>query len=74
MDWHPATRHTLWALVIGGFVHWLQIAAINQNMLQRYMALPTLRAARRYTNKSDSFNTILCSSIQLEGGILCLGN
>ncbi|XP_043289201.1 sodium-coupled monocarboxylate transporter 1-like [Venturia canescens] len=46
-DWHLSTRHTLWSLVIGGFVHWLHISAINQNMLQRYMALPTLKAARR---------------------------
>lgn len=46
-DWSPLTRHTIWSLVIGGFVHWLQISAINQNMIQRYLALPTLRSARR---------------------------
>lgn len=37
----------LWSLVIGGFVHWLQISAINQNMIQRYLALPSLNSARR---------------------------
>lgn len=46
-DWSPLTRHTIWSLVIGGFVHWLQISAINQNMIQRYLSLPTLQSARR---------------------------
>ncbi|KAK0166794.1 hypothetical protein PV327_004277 [Microctonus hyperodae] len=45
-DLSPSTRHTFWALLIGGFVHWLQSAAINQNMIQRYMALPSLEAAK----------------------------
>ncbi|KYM75423.1 Sodium-coupled monocarboxylate transporter 1 [Atta colombica] len=39
MDWSPLTRHTIWALSIGGFIHWIQISAINQNMIQRYLAL-----------------------------------
>lgn len=47
LDWSPLTRHTVWSLIIGGFVHWLQISAINQNMIQRYLALPTLSSARR---------------------------
>ncbi|CAL1679277.1 unnamed protein product [Lasius platythorax] len=46
-DWSPLTRHTIWALTIGGFVHWVQISAINQNMIQRYLSLPTLQSARR---------------------------
>ncbi|XP_032680884.1 sodium-coupled monocarboxylate transporter 1-like [Odontomachus brunneus] len=46
-DWSPLTRHTIWGLLIGGLVHWLQISAINQNMIQRYLALPTLQSARR---------------------------
>ncbi|XP_034940832.1 sodium-coupled monocarboxylate transporter 1-like isoform X2 [Chelonus insularis] len=46
-DLSPLTRHTFWALVIGGFVLWLQSSAINQNMLQRYISLPNLQAARR---------------------------
>ncbi|XP_031774875.1 sodium-coupled monocarboxylate transporter 1 [Apis florea] len=46
-DWSPLTRHTIWSLVIGGFFHWLQISVINQNMIQRYLALPTLKSARR---------------------------
>ncbi|XP_076223967.1 sodium-coupled monocarboxylate transporter 1 [Nomia melanderi] len=46
-DGNPLTRHTIWALMIGGFVHWLQISVINQNMTQRYLALPSLKSARR---------------------------
>ncbi|EZA59529.1 hypothetical protein DMN91_010796 [Ooceraea biroi] len=46
-DWSPLTRHTIWALTIGGFIHWLQISAINQNMIQRYLSLPSLQSARR---------------------------
>ncbi|XP_014479507.1 PREDICTED: sodium-coupled monocarboxylate transporter 1-like [Dinoponera quadriceps] len=46
-DWNPLTRHTIWGLMIGGTVHWLQISAINQNMIQRYLALPTLQSAKR---------------------------
>ncbi|XP_014234000.1 sodium-coupled monocarboxylate transporter 1-like [Trichogramma pretiosum] len=46
-DWSPLTRHTIWSLVLGGCVHWLQISAINQNMIQRYLSLPTVAHARR---------------------------
>ncbi|XP_039303168.1 sodium-coupled monocarboxylate transporter 1 isoform X2 [Solenopsis invicta] len=46
-DWSPSARHSIWALTIGGFIHWIQITAINQNMIQRYLSLPTLQSARR---------------------------
>ncbi|GAB1869714.1 Sodium-coupled monocarboxylate transporter 1 [Camponotus japonicus] len=46
-DWSPLTRDTIWALTIGGFAHWLQIGAINQNMMQQYLSLPTIQSARR---------------------------
>ncbi|XP_058800852.1 sodium-coupled monocarboxylate transporter 1 isoform X1 [Phymastichus coffea] len=46
-DWSPLTRHTIWSLVVGGCVHWLQISAINQNMIQRYLSLPSVEHARR---------------------------
>ncbi|KDR14984.1 sodium-coupled monocarboxylate transporter 1-like isoform X2 [Zootermopsis nevadensis] len=45
-DLNPVTRHTVWVLVIGGFVHWLQGSAMNQYQLQRYLALPTLEKAK----------------------------
>ncbi|XP_014362911.2 sodium-coupled monocarboxylate transporter 1 [Papilio machaon] len=45
-DPNPTARHTIWSLVIGGLVYWLQANAVNQTMVQRYLALPTLRGAK----------------------------
>lgn len=36
----------MYAVVIGGFAQWLKSNAISQNMIQRYLALPTLRDAK----------------------------
>lgn len=46
LDIDPTIRHSLWSQVIGGIVYWLQANAVSQNMIQRYLALPTLRAGR----------------------------
>jgi hypothetical protein len=35
----------LFTLVCGGGFFWLQTNAVNQNMIQRYLTLPTKRAA-----------------------------
>ncbi|CAH0405503.1 unnamed protein product [Chilo suppressalis] len=45
-DPNPLARHTVWSLVVGGFVYWLQANSVNQTMVQRYLALPTLRGAK----------------------------
>ena len=42
-------RHTVFSLVIGGIPHWLKSQAVSQNMIQRYLSLPTLASARKYT-------------------------
>lgn len=47
IDPNPLIRHSLWSQVIGGFVYWLQTGALSQNIIQRYLALPNLRTARR---------------------------
>ncbi|XP_043659860.1 sodium-coupled monocarboxylate transporter 1 [Drosophila teissieri] len=39
-------RYTFYSLVLGGVAHWLKSNAISQNMIQRYLSLPTLRDAR----------------------------
>ncbi|XP_065364979.1 sodium-coupled monocarboxylate transporter 1 [Calliphora vicina] len=39
-------RYTVYSLVIGGIPHWLKSNAINQNMIQRYLSLPTLKKAQ----------------------------
>lgn len=39
-------RHTFWAVLIGGTFYWMSFNAVNQTMVQRYMALPNVRLAR----------------------------
>lgn len=46
-DITPTIRHTIWSQVIGGVFYWVQTNAVSQNMIQRYLSLPTLRAGRR---------------------------
>lgn len=46
-DIDPTIRHTIWSQVIGGVVYWTQTNAVSQNMIQRYLSLPTLRDGRR---------------------------
>lgn len=41
------SRHTLYSLFFGGFALWLKSNAVSQNMIQRYLALPTLADAKR---------------------------
>lgn len=41
------SRHTVYSLVLGGFVYWLKTNAVSQNMIQRYLSLPTLSDARK---------------------------
>lgn len=40
-------RHTVYSLIIGGVPHWLKSQAVSQNMIQRYLSLPTIASARR---------------------------
>ncbi|XP_055538986.1 sodium-coupled monocarboxylate transporter 1 [Wyeomyia smithii] len=46
-DINPTTRHTFWSQMIGGFVYWLQTNAVSQNMIQRYLSLPSVKAGRK---------------------------
>ncbi|XP_067644763.1 sodium-coupled monocarboxylate transporter 1 [Eurosta solidaginis] len=46
LDINPTVRHTLWTQLVGGIFYWTQTNAVSQNMIQRYLALPTLRSAR----------------------------
>lgn len=47
LDPSPFARHSIWALLFGGCIYWLQSGAVDQNMMQRYLSLPNLKAARR---------------------------
>jgi len=44
-DVDPRTRHTIWTAIIGGYFTWLPMYA-NQAQVQRYISLPSLKAAR----------------------------
>lgn len=46
-DIDPTIRHTIWSQLIGGVFYWTQTNAVSQNMIQRYLSLPTLRAGRK---------------------------
>lgn len=46
LDFDPTIRHSIWSQIGGGIVYWLQANAVSQNMIQRYLALPTLKAGR----------------------------
>nr|XP_029718737.1 sodium-coupled monocarboxylate transporter 1-like [Aedes albopictus]XP_029718738.1 sodium-coupled monocarboxylate transporter 1-like [Aedes albopictus]XP_029718739.1 sodium-coupled monocarboxylate transporter 1-like [Aedes albopictus] len=43
----PTERNTFWNLFIGGTFFWTSTNATNQNMIQRYLSLPSLRSARK---------------------------
>ncbi|XP_057665817.1 sodium-coupled monocarboxylate transporter 1-like isoform X2 [Diorhabda carinulata] len=46
-DLDPLARHTIWALVIGGAFMTVQTTGVNQNMIQRYLSLPSLKHSKR---------------------------
>nr|XP_023015899.1 sodium-coupled monocarboxylate transporter 1-like isoform X2 [Leptinotarsa decemlineata] len=46
-DLDPLSRHTIWALIIGGTAYTVQTTGVNQNMIQRYLSLPSMKEGRR---------------------------
>ncbi len=36
----------VWSLGIGGFVYWMSWYAVDQTIVQRFLAMPTLRSAQ----------------------------
>ncbi|XP_059611526.1 sodium-coupled monocarboxylate transporter 1-like [Phlebotomus argentipes] len=46
-DIDPTIRHSFWCLSVGGLFYWVQTNANSQNMIQRYLALPSLRESRK---------------------------
>lgn len=48
-DLDPTTRHTFAALLLGGVVRHTAELGLSQSIIQRYMALPSLRACYRAT-------------------------
>lgn len=46
MDLDPTIRHTFWSTVFGNYFSWLASCSVNQAMVQRCLALSSLRRAR----------------------------
>jgi hypothetical protein len=46
MDPNPLTRNTFWTVTVGMTFIWLSHVGVNQGMMQRFLALPRLSAAR----------------------------
>lgn len=43
----PTVRHSVLSMLIGGSLFYTQISSVSQCMVQRYLSLPNLQAARR---------------------------
>jgi uncharacterized sodium:solute symporter family permease YidK len=43
----PTIRHSFWTLVVGGTIFWVNVNGLNQNMIQRYLALKDVKTARK---------------------------
>ncbi|CAK1555004.1 unnamed protein product [Leptosia nina] len=48
MDPDPTIRHTFWTTVVGNYFSWLASCSVNQAMVQRCLALSSLKRARMY--------------------------
>ncbi|XP_032776975.2 sodium-coupled monocarboxylate transporter 1 [Daphnia magna] len=46
VDFDPTTRHTIWSVIIGGFFYWTSFYGVDQSIVQRFLAMPTLRRAQ----------------------------
>ncbi len=40
-------RHTVWAMIIGGYFTWISIYGINQTQVQRYLTVPKISMAQK---------------------------
>ncbi|RZF43790.1 hypothetical protein LSTR_LSTR006331 [Laodelphax striatellus] len=42
----PTIRHTVWSVTFGNYFYWLAACSVNQAMVQRCLALPSVRQAK----------------------------
>lgn len=68
-DPNPTVRHSLWALLIGGTVWYTYGVSCSQDMIQRYLSLPTLGDARK-ASRGFIFGMILVLTILFSLGLL----
>lgn len=55
MNWDPTVRHTFWNIAFGSFFSWITHISVNQGMVQRFLAMPTITKARLYYLKYSKF-------------------
>ncbi|XP_065340300.1 sodium-coupled monocarboxylate transporter 2-like [Cloeon dipterum] len=46
-DPDPTARHTVWTLTFGNYFNWLAACAVNQAMVQRCLAMPSVKQANK---------------------------
>ncbi|CAB3377454.1 Hypothetical predicted protein [Cloeon dipterum] len=46
MDPSPTVRHTFWNIAFGSFFGWITHISVNQGMVQRFLAMPSINKAR----------------------------
>ncbi|XP_059468470.1 sodium-coupled monocarboxylate transporter 1-like [Neocloeon triangulifer] len=46
MDMNPTVRHTFWNIAFGSFFSWITHISVNQGMVQRFLAMPSINKAR----------------------------
>lgn len=69
MSWDPTIRHTFWNVLIGRFVYHLAVCTINQAMVQRCLAMPTLQKAH-VTNVVFAIGTALIQILSFYMGLV----
>jgi hypothetical protein len=47
MDPSPFARATFWNVIIGNIFSWLNYCAVNQGMIQKFLALPSIAKAKK---------------------------
>ncbi|XP_059477403.1 sodium-coupled monocarboxylate transporter 1-like [Neocloeon triangulifer] len=45
-DPDPTVRHTIWSVCVGNYFNWLASCSVNQAMVQRCLAMPTIGKAK----------------------------
>lgn len=54
LDLDPTTRTTFWGIVIGLGTTWVANMGVNPSSVQRFVAVPSITAAKRYVLKITS--------------------
>lgn len=65
----PTIRHSFWTLVIGGSIFYMSATGLNQNMIQRFMSVKTVKKAK-ISNWINMLCIIMIISISCYNGLI----